>query len=248
MDIVLLSLNDWLTNIFEYIVRFFPPDIRGAFVGAIAGALAANWVSRRTLRSERVGKCWIDHRNSLVEIQPLIIEMIDIVSSNRTLSENIIATEIFETGIPFVWAKPHQFPTYLNKYFPFQRLDLINRLFSYNGLIRRINVNISNFNVAYENMLQAMLKNNIDRPQYINSLKEYQDSNKVLLKSYSLIKSKSVELLAHIIVALDNDNKFDNRTLYKLPKLKEISETDIQTKVKIINNEMEEVSKKAVKN
>ena len=239
MNIILFCLNEWISLFFESISTLLPPDVRGAFVGAVVGAVGAYLVSQKTLKKERIRKRWFEHRNFLVELEHLLNEMIDFISCNRYASKKIIDIENVDLrGIHIAWSKPNNFPTDLNNISPLLRIELKNKLFSYNMKIRRINNDISNINLAYNTMTNAKLSDNITRDQYLVSFREYKNNNSKLNNAYSLIEKRTEEILTYVRVALDKDKKLDNSSFRKLPKPLEISEQELKLKAIEIQEEI----------
>jgi hypothetical protein len=212
-----------------------------AFMGAFFAFLFTKLAELLTKISGRTQK----HYNALVKIEQCFNDYLNYISDNRFLIKNFIKS-LKDGGIYIV--RFSLLPIEKDITLELLDLSLMNKIFSFNINVRKMNNSMETVNTMYDEIKKAYLEGVINHDDYkINSeniIKKLQDLDSFLIS----LEKKTIDILALVRILLI-DKPFPVRIvhIFSRDKSLEISEERIISEKKKLNLEIEKIAKESKK-
>ena len=209
----------------------------GAFVGALFAFASTQYHFILTNRHKR----WEEHRNSLVKLELVLNEFLDMANVNISVITKFQNIQVMTPpkGMLF-WGSASQLPIDRALLPNLLNIMLTNKLFSLYVKTRRINHDMETAKESYNTIRLAFIKGDILFEQYKNTtlelIKEWSDRS---ITGHKLLINLVSKLIAIVKILLKEDKPFKVSAFIIKRKSYEFTEEEAAKSLEKLQNEIE---------
>jgi hypothetical protein len=214
----------------------------GAFFGAFFGFIVNQYAESLKKTRNR----WEKHWNALVRLEYRLNEVMGLVADSKYMVDQLSESSgQANDATTVIWYELKMIPRDVPFSTDLLRIGLINLLFSFHEKLRKLNNDTIWINRSYAEMRSALLRRDVDRPQYEQSLAEFRSNLGKLSGAYGLLYDRTFALMVETRAAMVMDKCYNNKRLFRMPRPKEATETQRESARKQLAGEIKLVRSKS---